>query len=310
MDKGIGLNMIKYTIFTPTYNRQDLLPRVYESICAINRDDFEWVVVDDGSQDGTKDLVKSWVEEADFSIKYIYQGNSGKHVAYNTMVKHASGEFVFAIDSDDRLLPSVLDDFEKVWNEISDDDKKALVGVVGLYEYPDGEIIGTKYPRPKIACPSYDFKERHGVKGDKFGINKLSVLKQYPFPENVGRFISEGVVWNDIAQKYKQYPVNIVFACAEYQTGGLSDLSINYRAKYAKGSVLNYEVYLKAKRKFPLKYLLRAKINFVRFSLHNSEINKGIINSCLWKKPIYVPFVLTAGYLMYIKDIYNLRKTK
>lgn len=62
-----------FTIFTPTYNRAHTLPRVYESIRRQTRRDFEWVIVDDGSTDGTETLVQQWQKEAnDFPIRYFW----------------------------------------------------------------------------------------------------------------------------------------------------------------------------------------------------------------------------------------------
>lgn len=49
------------TVFTPSYNRADLLPRGYQALCRQTCHDFEWLIIDDGSKDGTKDLVSSWV---------------------------------------------------------------------------------------------------------------------------------------------------------------------------------------------------------------------------------------------------------
>ena len=63
------------TIFTPTYNRAHTLVRTYQSLCHQTCKDFEWLIIDDGSIDNTSDIVKIWITEADFKIKYIYQKN-------------------------------------------------------------------------------------------------------------------------------------------------------------------------------------------------------------------------------------------
>lgn len=48
------------TIFTPTYNRRHILPRLYDSLCAQTSKDFVWLVVDDGSTDQTFELFEEW----------------------------------------------------------------------------------------------------------------------------------------------------------------------------------------------------------------------------------------------------------
>lgn len=51
------------TVFTPTYNRQKQLKGLYDSLCSQTFQDFEWLIVDDGSEDNTADVVKEWIEE-------------------------------------------------------------------------------------------------------------------------------------------------------------------------------------------------------------------------------------------------------
>ena len=55
--------MKQLTIFTPTYNRTYVLPKLYESLCVQTCQDFEWLIVDDGSTDNTKELVDEWMGE-------------------------------------------------------------------------------------------------------------------------------------------------------------------------------------------------------------------------------------------------------
>ena len=69
------------TIMTPTYNRAYVLPRLYDSLCQQTRQDFEWLVIDDGSTDGTAELIFDYRVKSDFSINYFYKENGGKHRA-------------------------------------------------------------------------------------------------------------------------------------------------------------------------------------------------------------------------------------
>ena len=66
------------TVFTPTYNRAHLLPQLYQSLLQQKTKDFEWLVVDDGSRDNTKELINSFMAEGRVNIRYIYQENGGK----------------------------------------------------------------------------------------------------------------------------------------------------------------------------------------------------------------------------------------
>lgn len=67
------------TIFAPTYNRAYSLLRLYESLKAQTYTDFEWLIVDDGSQDDTESLVDGWRQDGCLKTRYIKQANGGKH---------------------------------------------------------------------------------------------------------------------------------------------------------------------------------------------------------------------------------------
>ncbi|MGC8972440.1 MAG: glycosyltransferase family A protein, partial [bacterium] len=123
---------IYITLFTPTYNREKLLSRLYESIKRQSFSNFEWIIVDDGSTDNTEQMVESWLKESTFDIRYFYQQNSGKHIAINKGVREARGELFFIIDSDDWLGDDSLQDIWQTWQSIPEKQKPYFAGVSGL----------------------------------------------------------------------------------------------------------------------------------------------------------------------------------
>ena len=88
-----------FTVITPTYNRAHTLERVYLSLREQSFQDFEWVIVDDGSTDSTRTMVMAWQQEASFPIHYVWQKNQHKKTAFNRGVRKANGELVVAVDS-------------------------------------------------------------------------------------------------------------------------------------------------------------------------------------------------------------------
>lgn len=84
--------MKKITIFTPTYNRAHLLPNLYEFLIGENYENLEWIIVDDGSTDNTKEVVNTFKKQNILNIRYFYQANQGKHVAYNKAIEEADGD--------------------------------------------------------------------------------------------------------------------------------------------------------------------------------------------------------------------------
>src|SRR5437879_13793520 len=107
---------MRFTVLTPTYNRAHLLEGVYRSLCAQTFRDFEWVIVDDGSTDGTRQLVASW--KSFFPIRYTWKPNGGPTSALNAGISAAAGEFIMQVDSDDRLVPHALERFDYRWKQI------------------------------------------------------------------------------------------------------------------------------------------------------------------------------------------------
>jgi len=92
-----------FSIFIPTYNRAGTLPRALESVASQQFKDFELIVVDDGSEDDTRKLVEQWKQRFGDRLRYLWQKNQGKHVAYNLAAREAKGVLMVLLDSDDPL---------------------------------------------------------------------------------------------------------------------------------------------------------------------------------------------------------------
>ena len=107
-----------FTVFTATYNRAHTLHRVWESLCVQTFRDFEWLIIDDGSTDGTEAIVRAWQAEADFDIRYMWKPNEGKHTAYNVAIQCAQGRFFIPFDSDDECVPDALERLNAIWESI------------------------------------------------------------------------------------------------------------------------------------------------------------------------------------------------
>lgn len=93
------------SIITPTYNRALLLPRMIKSVRAQSYDDWELLIMDDGSEDNTKEVVRSFEDDR---IKFFAGKNSGAADKRNRGVKEAQGDFIVFLDSDDEVKPNWL----------------------------------------------------------------------------------------------------------------------------------------------------------------------------------------------------------
>lgn len=110
--------MVRVSVLTPTFNRADKIERLYSSLCESTYKNFEWIIVDDGSTDQTREVVLALAEKSHIPIIYFYQPNSGKHVALNQLYAMANGEYCFQIDDDDRLLPDAMEKGLRIWDDI------------------------------------------------------------------------------------------------------------------------------------------------------------------------------------------------
>lgn len=211
------------TIFTPTYNRKDLIKRLYQSLLQQTQKNFEWLVVDDGSTDDTEKIFEQFLsEQKPFSIRYIKQENGGKHRAINNGIKKASGELFFIVDSDDYLTENAVEKINQ-WIATLDGSHK-WAGIAGLRGLTKNRVLGQRNTSSKFIDAKNSDRRKYKLLGDKAEVYFTDVLKKYPFPEIPGEnFISEEIVWNAIARDgyYLRWFNEIIYIC-DYLEGGLT----------------------------------------------------------------------------------------
>lgn len=212
------------SVFTPTYNRAHTLPRLYDSLKGQTSDDFEWIVINDGSTDNTDELFDKWCsEENAFPIIYRKVPNGGKHRGINKAVHIASSDAFFIVDSDDYLVPEAIQKANMWFDQIADDE--SFAGISGLRGYSVNTPIGG-YGSFEGEYVDATNLQRHlyNLHDDKAEIYKTHILRSYPFPEYEGEtFVPEPVVWDHIARDgYKIRWYNEIIYICEYMADGLT----------------------------------------------------------------------------------------
>lgn len=197
------------SIITPTYNREKTLMRVYESLCSQTYKKIEWIVVDDGSSDGTKELISGLVNCKDtplFNIKYAYQKNSGKHVAVNIGLALAEGEYVGILDSDDALFDNALEILMSYWNQMTSEEKKGFKSITGRVANAEtGELIGPKNKNKIVDCSSLEARFVRKMGYEKWALSRTTVMREFQSPNIEGlHFYPENITYDAIARKYKE----------------------------------------------------------------------------------------------------------
>ncbi|GAB4129687.1 MAG: hypothetical protein OHK0045_04890 [Raineya sp.] len=125
----------KFSLIIPTYNRANLIPKNLQSILEQSHQDFEVIIVDDGSTDNTQAVVCNFLNE---KIHYFKIPNGERAKARNFGIQQAKGEFVSFLDSDDLLLPNY---FEEATHFILQNPQSVFFSLAYQVTDPQGNII-------------------------------------------------------------------------------------------------------------------------------------------------------------------------
>ena len=204
------------SIFTPSYNRAESLPRLYRSLLAQSSYDFEWLIIDDGSTDHTADVVMGFTGEGHFPIRYLRKENGGKHTAHNLALQEARGEWFLCVDSDDVLAPTAVAD-------LLDAVQPDINGIVSYKTDFFGNYLCSEFPHDLKTEKFYRLSMFHGCSGEYTLAFPIAFAKEFPFPVFQGeRFISESVIYDRMDQHGSMLLLPKVTTLCEYQADGLS----------------------------------------------------------------------------------------
>lgn len=212
------------TVLTPTFNRGGgRLQSLWDSLQKQTVKDFEWLVVDDGSTDSTKNLITQLQEKSDFPIRYIYKSNGGKHTALNVGIRTICSELTFIVDSDDCVTDDAVESILKIHKKYRSQNN--ICGYAFLRAFPDGKVNGKKFDVDEKIGSYIDVR----VNGDDTGADKAEVfkthcLKEFPFPEYPNeKFLGEDLVWVRMARKYEMVHINKAIYVGNYLEDGLTN---------------------------------------------------------------------------------------
>jgi glycosyltransferase involved in cell wall biosynthesis len=298
----------RFTVFTPSYNRARTLDRVYSSLKNQTFESFEWVIVDDGSKDNTADLVRSWILENKVCIRFFTKPNQGKHTALNRGIAEARGELFVTVDSDDECLPEALERFNELWNEIPDDQKNEFSGLAVNCKDQFGNFVGKPFPKSPLDSNAYEIRTYYNVTGDKFGCNRVAVLREFPFPEIPNeKYLPEDLVWNRMGRKYKIRFVNEILRVYHLnEQDSLARSAVKLLARDFKGATTFYNEY--SALPITLVKRLKGSVNYLRYSLHGKRRVAEIVLQSQSKS--LIPLSLFPAFFFYLRDKKRFSKQK
>lgn len=208
-------------IYTPTYNREKELMRLYSSLIKQSDKDFFWLIVDDGSTDDTALLIEELQRKNVIDIQYIKKENGGKHTAVNEALEIVDDYWNLCIDSDDWLISD--ESLEKIKKDIDAFDlKDNIISIV----YPL-KLIG-KEIKDINRCPV--LLKDSDARNPKLNVTEVTVVSRpraydgIRFPVfDKENFISEGAI--EILKLYKgdRIYVNDPVVEGKYLDSGLTN---------------------------------------------------------------------------------------
>lgn len=296
--------MVPITVFTPTYNRINLLKRCYESMKKQTCKQFLWMIIDDGSTDDTRQEVLEWIRTTkDFKIEYYYKENGGLHTAYNEAISHIETELCVCIDSDDFMPRDAIEKILYFW-KANGSDKYA--GIVGLDYTLNNQIIGDMLPNQKSVNLIDLLIGKYSINnGDRTNVVRTELYKKYApmkiFPGE--KNFNPHYMHLQISKEYDFLVLNENLRYVEYQDNGMS----NSMLKQYRNSPNSFAEIRKLYLSFPdtsWKFRMRHSIHLVSSCILAGKFMDAIKNSpCRRTTIIAIPF----GYLL---SLYIRIKTK
>lgn len=293
-----------FTVFTPTHNRAHMIDRVYESLRQQTVRDFEWLVIDNESKDGTPQLMERWSNEADFPIRYIYKRDEGYPTSYNIALQESRGTYMVEIASDDACAPNALERFLFHWNNIPAAEREQYATVTALCADQDGRPHGEPLPQAVLDAEYCEMRYRYQIGGEKWGCQRLAATRDFPHERLPnGEYAVEGHVWRAVGKRYRTRYINEIlhtFWIHEGQLTRVAPASAAQRNVAWHRSVLLEDIdWL---RYAPGEFL-RSAANYSRFAFHaglrlrtQARQMRGLRARGLWLA------TLPLGWLAYRRD--------
>jgi glycosyltransferase involved in cell wall biosynthesis len=253
--------MVPITVFTPAYNRADLLGRCFESMKRQTRKDFIWMIIDDGSRDNTREVVESWLREPlDFELQYFYKENGGLHTAYNEAIARIETELCVCIDSDDFMPDDAIEKILAFWEEHGSDE---YAGIVGLDFDLDGQVIGDPLPEQKtVNLIDLHTGKYPIVNGDRTNVvrtelyRKFAPMKVFPGEKN----FNPHYMHLQISLEYDFLVLNENLRFVDYQPQGMTN-SMLWQYRNSPNSFAEIRKLYLSFPNSPLKYRVRHSVH-------------------------------------------------
>lgn len=291
------------TIFTPTYNRADTLLRTYQSLCKQSCKDFEWLIIDDGSTDNTAEVVKKWIKEASFKIRYIYKENGGLYTGYNTAYANIDTELNVCIDSDDYMPQNGVELIVNHWKKHGNFN---YAGIIGLDFFHNTENpIGGYFPENIEEIYLLDLETKNIHFGDVKQVMRTDLMREVaPLIGFIGeKNFNPYYLLIQVCDKYPLLVLNQNLCFVEYQESGMSrniySQYFNSPKSFAKSRIIEMNL-----KRSTFRCNIKSAIHYVAECIISKDKN-WLYNT---PKKMLTLFVSPIGALLFIYMYLKIRK--
>jgi len=215
------------SIITPVFNRAELVTKTIESVLVQTHENWELIIVDDGSTDHTSIVVRQY-QKRDHRIKYFHQEKRGTAAARNNGISKADGKYLAFLDSDDRYYPNALTDLVQAIRD-TDTQIKLIYGDFNIFFEATGTYKFIKatppMPRPKLYF-QFLLAGANPVAPCACIVEKQAIVELGMFDET---FLNREDVelWTRLVQKYDVAKVDALLSCYRvHQYRQTSDLGM------------------------------------------------------------------------------------
>ena len=263
---------MKISVLTPTYNRGELLERLYESLekNAQYGVEIEWLIMNDGSTDKTKEIVKKFQEKnvTNIEIKYFEQENQGKMIAINNLVEYVTGEYMIDCDSDDYFADNAFKYMKQKIEESKQE--KNIYGLCFLKFDIKGNNLGKVFTKNRSTLFDLHFKEND--QGERAILFISNIRKKYKHKlENGEKFVTEARMYYEMDKENELLCFNLPIMICEYQEKGYTKNIVKQFQKYPYGY---YEYFAEILEKNMAGVLLSKRLYAIKHYILFSYLTK------------------------------------
>lgn len=296
------------TIITPSFNRADKLPRLYESLKSQTFQNFVWLIMDDGSTDNTKEVIEGFQKEGKIEIEYHWHENAHKVITMFRGFNLVKTDYHFRVDSDDTIPSDAIEILYNHMMEIKDD--PTMCAVIGRLKYDNGKVNGTDFPQNPLDTSAFLMKNHYKVQGVHAGMQKNAAVRSLGL--DMEQYKGRGYLpdfWNYVLDsKFKTRFVNdVVYTYHFDEVDSGSNTNARKQKKYAYGLMVSHLTFLESYYKSYFKThpipILKQLFKYLYYGLNVKEVSfSNLISNLKHSKLKFMAMIMMPVVIIFNKS--------